>query len=102
MSFLHDIITIFVEHVLADVRGLVGQCKAEVCDLAKKVSKICTSMCILSMAILLMLGAAGMMLAALVVGLTPHLGVTWSLMIAAAAAILGGAILIKIACWLGK
>lgn len=102
MSLIREVLTVALEYCRAEARGFLDECKLDVQALACRLGKLCASMCVLSVAVTLLLGALGLMIAALVVGLTQYLGVTWSLMIGAGGAILGGLILLKISCWLGK
>ena len=48
-------------------------------------------------ALALLLGALGLMIAALFIGLTPHLGAQWAAMIAAGASLLGSGIFLAVA-----
>jgi hypothetical protein len=56
---------------------------------ARTVRRTCLMAGLLVVALVLLLGALGLMIAALHIGLTPYLGAHWAAMIAAAAALMG-------------
>lgn len=64
---------------------------------ARTAHKICLMVGLLVAALVLLLGAMGLMIAALFIGLTPYLGAHWAAMIAAAAALAGSCFFLVIA-----
>ena len=56
---------------------------------AKAARRTCVMTGLLVVAFVLLLGAMGLMIAALFIGLTPYLGAHWAAMIAAAASLVG-------------
>jgi hypothetical protein len=56
---------------------------------AQAARKICLMAGLMAGALVMLLGALGLMLAAVVIGLAPHLGAHWAAMIAATAALAG-------------
>ena len=56
----------------------------------------------LVVALVLLLGALGLMVAALFIGLTPYLGAHWAAMIAAAASLMGSGIFLAVALMASK
>lgn len=63
----------------------------------KAARRTCLMAGLLAVAVALLLGALGLMVAALFIGLVPHLGVPWAAMIAAGALLLGSSIFMAIA-----
>lgn len=59
--------------------------------------RICLVTWLLVVALALLLGALGLMIAALFIGLTPYLGAHWAAMIAAAASLAGSGIFLAFA-----
>jgi drug/metabolite transporter (DMT)-like permease len=90
VSFLDDI-TLF----------LAAACQAGsaafLSAVTKTVKQTCLMVALLVVALVLLLGALGLMVAALHIGLTPYLGAHWAAMIAAAAALAGSGIFLAFA-----
>lgn len=85
---------------------LVAACEAGSSALASSLAKTMRNACVLAgllvASMVLLLGAMGLMIAALFIGLAPHLGAHWAAMIAAAAALAGSGILMAIALMVSK
>ena len=64
---------------------------------ARTIRNTCLMAALLVAALVLLLGAAGLMIAALVIVLTPNLGVHWAAMIAAGASLAGSGLFLAIA-----
>jgi hypothetical protein len=63
----------------------------------KTARRICLVTWLLAAALALLLGALGLMIAALCIGLAPYLGAHWAAMIAAGASLAGSGILLAVA-----
>jgi hypothetical protein len=63
----------------------------------RTVKQACLMVALLVVAVVMLLGALGLMVAALFIGLTPYLGAHWAAMIAAAAALAGSGIFLGFA-----
>ena len=57
--------------------------------LARTAKRACLITCLVVVALIMLLGAIGLMIAALFLALTPHMGAHWAAMIAAAASLAG-------------
>ena len=64
--------------------------------------KLWLTSCLIIVAFVLLLGALGLMIAALFIGLTPYLGAHWAAMIAAAASLVGWGIFTALACLVSR
>lgn len=73
--------------------GLAGVLSAVV----KTARRICLMTWLLAASLVLLLGAIGLMIAALFIGLTPYLGAHWAAMIAAGASLAGSGLFMAIA-----
>ena len=65
--------------------------------IVKTARRICLMTWLLVVALVLLLGAMGLMIAALFIGLTPYLGAHWAAMIAAGASLAGSSLFLAIA-----
>jgi hypothetical protein len=68
----------------------------------KTARRICLMTWLLVAALILLLGALGLMIAALFIGLTPYLGAHWAAMIAAGASLAGSGLFMAIALKVSK
>jgi hypothetical protein len=66
------------------------------------VKQTCLMAGLLAVALALLLGTLGLMIAALFIGLTPYLGAHWAAMIAAAASLAGSGIFMAFAYMVSK
>ena len=90
MSFLDDIVLF----VAAACHAGSAAFRSAV---TRTVKQACLMVSLLVVALVLLLGALGLMVAALFIGLTPCLGAHWAAMIAAAASLMGSAIFLAFA-----
>ena len=88
------------------IRLLAAACRAGsdafLSAVVKTARRICLMTGLLVAALTLLLGALGLMIAALFIGLTPCLGAHWAALIAAGAALAGSGIFMAIALKLSK
>lgn len=87
---------------LDDVMGLLAAaCRvgSDAClsAIARSARQTCVFAWLLAGGLVLLLGAMGLMIAALFIGLTPHLGAHWAAMIAAGAALAGSGLFMALA-----
>ena len=68
----------------------------------RTVKHTCLMVSLLVVALVLLLGALGLMVAALFIGLTPYLGAHWAAMIAAAASLVGSGMFLAFALMVAK
>jgi hypothetical protein len=68
----------------------------------KTARRVCLMTWLMAAALALLLGAMGLMIAALWIGLTPYLGSHWSAMIAAGASLVGSGIFLAISLAVSK
>ena len=68
----------------------------------KAAKRICLTASLLVVALALLLGAMGLMIAALFIGLVPYMGTHWAAMIAAAASLAGSGIFLAVAIKVSK
>ena len=68
----------------------------------KTARRNCVMALLLVGALVLLLGAMGLMITSLFIGLTPYLGANWAAMIAAGASLAGSALLLSIALRVSK
>jgi hypothetical protein len=90
LKVLEDIALLLAAACRAGSAGLLSA-------VAKTVRRTYLAVGLVALALALLLGAMGLMIAALFIGLTPYLGAHWAAMIAAAASLAGFGILMVIA-----
>ena len=95
MKIIDDIIILLAAIARAGLTGAMS-------SVAKAARRTCAVIWLMAMAFVLLLGAMGLMIAALFIGLTPYLGAHWAAMIAATASLAGSGILIAIALKMSK
>jgi hypothetical protein len=90
MSITDDIILLLADAARAGSDAVLS-------SVVKAVRRRCVKLALLAVAFVLLVGAMGLMIAALFIGLTPHLGAHWAAMIAAAASLAGSGLFVAIA-----
>ena len=90
MSIIDDIILLLAAAAKAGAAGVMS-------TVVKAARRTYVMIGLLVAALALLLGAMGLMIAALFIGLTPYLGAHWAAMIAAAASLAGSGIFLAIA-----
>jgi hypothetical protein len=90
MSIVDDIIPLLASATSAASAGIMS-------TVVSAARRTCLMISLLVIATAFLLGAAGLMIAALIIGLAPHVGTHWAAMIAAGAALMASAILVVIA-----
>lgn len=90
MKMLHDIILLLAAIAKAGSAGVQSA-------VVKVSRRTCVMIGLLAGAFILLVGAVGLMIAALFIGLTPQLGAHWAAMIAAVASLAGAGLFAAIA-----
>ena len=90
MKIIDDLILLLAVAARAGSAGVLSA-------VGKTARRVCLTTWLLVVALALLLGSLGLMIAALFVGLTPYLGVTWAAMIAAGASLAGSGIFLAFA-----
>ena len=89
MKLLDDITLLLADAVRAGSAAFLSA-------VARTARRTCLKVGLLAVALVLLLGGMGLMIAALFIGLTPHLGAHWAAMIAAAASLAGSGLFLAI------
>jgi membrane protein YdbS with pleckstrin-like domain len=95
MRIIDDIILLLAAAARAGSAGVLSA-------VAKTVREVCLMTWLLVAALVLLLGAVGLMIAALFIGLTPYLRAHWAAMIAAGALLAGSGIFTAFALMVSK
>ena len=90
MRIIDDIILLLAAAAEAGSAGVLSA-------VVKTARRTCLMAWLLAAALALLLGALGLMIAALFIGLTPYLGAHWAAMIAAGASLAGSGIFLAFA-----
>lgn len=95
MKILEDIAVLLAAACQAGANGFLA-------GLARTIRQTCLIAWLVAAALALLLGAVGLMIAALFLALTPHMGAHWAALIAAAAALVGSGLFAAIAAGVSK